>query len=67
MSISPLCRTKKIRWSITSKKDPRWDNSGISIVGMIFQMPAKAKAWTKKCEKKYGKRPKDLKYSAHSV
>lgn len=62
-----LGRTKKIRWHITSGEDSRWDSSGISTVGMIFQMPTKAKAWTKNCEKKYGKRPKDLEYSARKI
>lgn len=67
MSLSPLCRPKEVKWAITSKKDPRWDRSGISTVGMIFQMPGRAKDWLKKCENKHGKRPNDLEYVAHKI
>ena len=67
MSLAPLGRTKEVTWFITSKKDPNWNNSGTSTVAMIFQMPSKAKAWLKKCEKEYGKRPNDLEYSADKI
>jgi len=67
MSLAPLGRAKEVEWSITSKKDPRWNSSGISTVAMIFQMAPEAKRWAKICEKKYGKRPKDLEYIGHKV
>jgi len=62
-----LSRSKEVRWSLISKKDSRWDNSGITIVAMMFQTAPKAKIWIKRCEKKYGEIPKDLEYHAYVV
>jgi hypothetical protein len=67
MSIAPLGRLKEIEWNVTSRRDSRWNKSGTSTVAMIFQYAPEALTWIDKCEKKYGKRPKDLEYDAHKV
>jgi hypothetical protein len=65
MSIAPLGRSKDISWSLTSKKDPRWNTSGQDTVGMMFQTAPGARRHIKRMKKKYGKKPSDLEYEAY--
>jgi hypothetical protein len=67
MNLSPLIRNKEIIWSISSKSDPRWNNTGTDTTVMMHQMPRDAEKWIKKCEKKFGKKPKDLTYQADRI
>ena len=64
MSLAPLGRAKEISWAVSSKKDPRWNNSG-DCTGLISMMAYDARQHVKKCRKKYGKQPSDLTYEAH--
>lgn len=66
MSIAPLGRVKKIKWSIFSKKAPKWNKSGM-CEGFISLSPRDADSWLKKCRKKYGKQPSDLMYEANKL
>jgi len=65
MSLAPIGRPKKIFWSLTSKKDPRWDASDKSTVAMIFQTAPNALNHIKRMKEKYGKMPDDLEYNGH--
>lgn len=64
MSLCPLGRMKTIYWTLTSKKDSRWNGKG-NMPGFITKSPANANEHLKKCRKKYGKQPDDLMYEAH--
>jgi len=64
MALAPIGRPKTICWSIHSKKDPRWNKSG-RCFGLILMRPREANTWIEKCQKKYGKQPKDLTYEAY--
>lgn len=66
MSLAPLGRPKEISWAVSSKKDPRWNNSG-KCYGMIIMQAHDARRHVKKCKKKYGKQPNDLTYEAHKI
>lgn len=48
-------------WWIHSKKDPRWNASGESLVGG-FIMPPECKEAIEELKKKYGKPPDDLEW-----
>lgn len=62
----PIGRAKDIEWSVSSKKDPRWNKKG-ECQGLISMMVYPAKMHIKNCENKYGKWPKDLYYNAHKI
>jgi len=47
-------------WSVYSKKDPRWNNSGRAEGLCCTGGPQEMQDWIKECERKYGKRPVDL-------
>lgn len=64
MSLAPLGRSKTIHWTIISKIDTRWNGHGESG-GFITVLPHNINKHIEKCEKRYGKRPKDLTYEAH--
>jgi len=66
MGMAPIGRAKKIKWSISSKKDPKWNKSG-TCGGFISLSPRDANNWLKKCRKKYGKQPSDLMYEANKI
>ncbi len=67
MGMCPLAMPKEIEWSVSSKIDLRWNKKGISTVAMMFDKPPEALSWIKRCEKKFGKRPKGLLYEADRV
>ena len=64
MSLSPIGRSKIIRWFVSSQSDKRWNNSG-ECRGFITMTPYEVIKWLDNCENKYGKKPSDLNYEAY--
>lgn len=67
MGMCPIGRSKEIEWSLTSKKEPRWNKKGTSTVAMMFQQAPEATRHINKLQKKYGYIPVDLTYEAHKI
>jgi len=66
MSLAPIGRSKHIKWKIYSKIDPKWGNNG-TCYGFVSVTPHATNKHLKKCEKLYGARPKDLRYSIETI
>ena len=49
-------------WTISSKKDPRWNDSGTAEVCGGFMMPPEVKKAIDKKTKEYGLAPDDLEW-----
>jgi hypothetical protein len=52
------------RWYLKSESDPRWDESGVALVGG-FTMCPECEAALENLKKKFGEPPKDLEWSYH--
>ena len=50
-------------WSVYSKKDTRWNNSGRGYGFVCSGGPQEIQSWIDECKKKYGEPPDDLEYS----
>ncbi len=50
-------------WSVSSKKDPKWNNSGRGFGAVTNGGPKEMQEWLKECEEKYGETPDDLEVS----
>ena len=46
-------------WCVTSKSDPRWNNSGRSEGLCCNGGPQEMQDWIEECKKKYGEPPAD--------
>ena len=46
-------------WSVSSKKDNRWNKSGRAYGLVCDGDPSEMKNWIKECKKNYGKPPDD--------
>lgn len=49
-------------WSVTSKKDPRWDRHGYTDACGGFSCPPEAKSHIDQLKKKLGDPPEDLEW-----
>ncbi len=64
MDTAPIDIAKYIEWTVSSKKDRRWNGSGRTRRRLGLTVIA-ADKWIKKCKKKYGKPPADLTYKTN--
>ena len=49
-------------WSVSSKKDPRWNATGRAMGLVCCGGPPEIQEWIEACKKKFGKPPDDLQY-----
>ena len=54
---------KKGSWSVESKTDPQWNNSGRGYGLVTSGGPPELHNWLKECTEKYGEPPDDTNWS----
>ena len=52
-------------WTVSSKKDPRWNAQGEGYGLVTSGGPSEIYDWIEECKKKFGEQPDDLSVSFH--
>jgi hypothetical protein len=50
-------------WTVRSKTDPRWNNSGRALGLVCWGGPEEMQDWITKCKKEFGEPPEDAEMS----